>query len=137
MAMSKRQVAKKYGYKSGFEMETAEFLEGIGRFEGYETETIEFTQPEKVRKYTPDFAITKKCGGKMYIETKGRWLTDDRMKHRYIMASRPELDIRLVFMNPNVKISKGSKTTYATYCEKYGMKYSAVAKKVPAEWLEE
>lgn len=135
--MNKRQVALKYGFKSGFEMEFSEWLDSIGRNKGYEQWTIEWIQPEKKRKYTPDFHLDKKDGTRMYLETKGRWVTDDRMKHRYLANMKDKLDIRMVFENPKAKIKKGSKTTYAMYCEKYGIKYSPFKKAIPEEWLAE
>jgi hypothetical protein len=132
-----RAQALKLGFRSGFEMEVSEFLASLNRYVGYEEDTILYTQPEKPRKYTPDFILLKKDGSKMYLETKGRWTTDDRLKHGYIRACHPELDIRFVFQNPNQKIRKGSKTSYADYCEKKGFAYSPLKKQVPPEWLEE
>lgn len=132
-----RATALKLGFRSGFEKEVSDFLASLGRWVGYEEDTIEYTQPEKPRKYTPDFILMKKDGTKMYIETKGRWTTDDRLKHSYIKSCHPDLDIRFVFQNPDIKIRKGSKTTYAMFCEKKGYKYSPLKKQIPKEWLEE
>lgn len=136
-ALSQRQVAKLHGFRSGFEQKIAEYLQSINRFEGYECETLIYEQPAQKRRYTPDFVLIKSNGEKMYIETKGRWVTADRMKHRLLQQTRPELDIRLVFQNPKTKINKGSKTTYAMYCEKYDIKYSQEPKTIPKDWLEE
>ena len=53
-----------------------------------------------------------------------------------ILASNPDIDLRIIFQNPNQKISKGSKTTYELYATKIGIKH--VAKKdMPLEWLNE
>jgi hypothetical protein len=72
----------------------------------------------------------------MYVETKGRWTTADRKKMKYVLQCNPDIDIRIVFQNPNQKISKGSKTSYEAYALKMGIKH--VAKKmIPAEWLAE
>jgi len=72
----------------------------------------------------------------MYIETKGRWTAIDRKKMKHVLNSNPDKDIRLVFQNPNQKISKGSKTTYEAYALKIGIKH--VAKKdMPTEWFNE
>jgi len=127
----------KKGFRSGFEATVNEYLTAMEIEFGYETDTILYTQPEKPRKYTPDFVLTKKDGTKMYIETKGRWTTEDRLKHGYIKECHPDLDIRFVFQNPNTKIRKGSKTSYADFCEKKGYKYSPLKKQIPEEWLEE
>ena len=67
------------------------------------------------------------------IETKGRWTTEDRKKHLLIKDQHPELDIRFVFQNPKGKIRKGSKTTYADYCDKHGILWAD--KEIPNEWL--
>ena len=56
------------------------------------------------------------------------------MKH--ILASNPNIDLRIVFQNPNQKISKGSKTTYESYAIKIGIKHIA-KKDMPEDWLKE
>ena len=45
------------------------------------------------------------------------------------------MDIRCVFTNANSKIKKGSKTSYADWCERHGFLYAN--KFIPDEWLEE
>lgn len=69
------------------------------------------------------------------MESKGIFDTADRQKHLYIKKQYPHLDIRFVFDNPNGKIYKGSKTTYADWCRKYGFQFAK--KLIPAEWLKE
>ena len=72
----------------------------------------------------------------MYIETKGRWTTADRTKMKHVLQSNPGIDIRMVFQNPNQKLSKTSPTTYETFARKLGIMH--VAKKdIPAEWFAE
>lgn len=61
--------------------------------------------------------------------------TADRKKHLLIREQYPHLDIRFVFQNPNNKLYKGSKTTYAMWCEKYGFKYAT--KLIPTAWFKE
>ena len=53
-----------------------------------------------------------------------------------ILASNPDIDLRIIFQNPNQKISKGSKTTYESYALKIGIKHVA-KKEMPIEWLAE
>jgi len=133
---SKRAAALKYGYKSGLEHVVAEAIKSTPYDLKYETEIINYVVPERKAKYTPDFVFTKRNGQFMFVETKGRWTTADRTKMKYVLASNPGLDIRMVFQNPNQRLSKTSKTTYAEYALKLGIRY--VAKKdIPAEWLEE
>jgi hypothetical protein len=74
-------------------------------------------------------------GGKMYVETKGRWVKTDRLKFDLIFEQYPGIDIRFVFQNPNAKLYKGSKTTYAQYCDKKGWRWAK--KEIPEEWLKE
>lgn len=85
--------------------------------------------PAKEHTYTPDFLL-KRSG--IIVETKGQFTSEDRQKHLYVKAQHPELDIRFVFQNPNAPIYKGSKTTYAKWCEKHGFKYAT--RLIPLEW---
>lgn len=117
------------GYRSGLEVEVGKDLESRGVPVEYEPYSIEYEQPPKKRRYTPDFVLPNG----IIIETKGRFVTSDRQKHLYIKASRPDLDIRFVFTNPHARISKVSKTTYAAWCDKHGFKWAE--KRVPDAWL--
>jgi hypothetical protein len=107
---------------------------------GFETEKVEYEKPARKSKYTPDFIIKQRPDGSprnrpLIVETKGRFLTADRQKHLLIKRQHPELDIRFVFSNPNARISKTSKTTYAAWCEKHGFQYAKEV--IPQAWLEE
>ena len=113
-----RQAAYKYGYRSGLELKVADQIKEAKYPVNYETETLQYVVPQKNSKYTPDFIFTKKNGKTMYIETKGRWTSTDRQKMKNILASNPDIDLRIIFQNPNQKISKGSKTTYEAYALK-------------------
>lgn len=89
----------------------------------YESEHLKYIVPAVKHTYTPDFVCTTKEGKKIYIETKGRFTTSDRKKMLLVKEQYPELDIRIVFQNPNIKISKTSTTTVAEWCIKYNIKY--------------
>ena len=137
---SKRQIALKYGFRSGLEEDNAKELVKIGVDFTYEETKISYVKPERTSKYTPDFIITSRPDGTprskhLVIETKGRFLTADRQKHLLVKRQHPDIDIRFVFNNPNAKISKSSKTTYASWCEKHGFLYARNS--VPRAWLEE
>lgn len=97
----------------------------------YEKHKIKFTQPTAARTYTPDFLLPNG----IFIETKGRFESDDRKKHLWVKEQHPELDIRFVFTNPNAKINKGSPTSYADWCTKNGFQYAA--KSIPISWIKE
>jgi hypothetical protein len=127
----KRGIPK--GYRSGLEEKVSRQLEASGLPWSYESMKIRYIAPESSHTYTPDFPLGKNA--QIIIETKGRFLSDDRKKHLLIKTQHPELDIRFVFVNPNTKINKGSKTSYADWCNKYGFKWAV--KLIPQEWLEE
>jgi hypothetical protein len=120
-----------HGFRSGLEDKVAEQLRGEGIDPRYESLTIEYVKPERKAKYTPDFPLPNG----IIVETKGRFITEDRQKHLLVKAQHPHLDIRFVFSNPNTRISKTSATTYAMWCEKYGFLYAA--KLIPLSWIKE
>lgn len=119
------------GYRSGLEDKIAQQLIGNGIKPEYETVTITYRQPEKRSRYTPDFILPNG----IVIETKGRFLSSDRQKHKWIRDQHPDLDIRFVFSNSRARLNKQSETTYADWCDKYQFKYAD--KFVPPEWLSE
>jgi hypothetical protein len=133
-------VGRKYGFRSGLEERTAAELDTLGVKFTFEQQKVEYIKPARQAKYTPDFIITHRPDGTprdrpLVVETKGRFLTDDRQKHLLIRDQHPELDIRFVFSNPNQRISKTSKTTYAVWCEKHGFQFAK--ERIPKAWLEE
>lgn len=127
---SKRSVAVKLGFRSGFENEIYKQIERNGEEPKYETFKIDYVIPESKHKYTPDFILDNG----IIIETKGRFVTSDRKKHLLIKKQHPELDIRFLFQNAKAKLNKGSKTTYADWCEKNGFIYAD--KFIPKEWFD-
>ena len=122
------------GYRSGLEDKLSEQISDAGLDVNYETDKITYTVPERQSTYTPDFRINT-SNGEFYIEGKGRWTVDDRHKHLLIREQHPNLDIRFVFSNANAKLYKGSPTTYAQWCDKFGFRYAN--KTIPSEWLQE
>jgi len=126
-----RANAIKHGYRSGFEHTISQQLsEAKVKFK-YENTVINYIKPETHHTYTIDFTLPNG----ILVETKGRWVLEDRKKHMLIKKQHPELDIRFVFMNPNGKIRKGSKTTYANFCDKHDIIWAA--KTIPQEWYNE
>lgn len=120
----------KHGYRSGLEEKIARQLEVCGIKVDYETEKIKY-RVDKVCTYTADF----KLPNGIIIETKGRFVVADRMKHLLIKKQYPDLDIRFVFTNSKSKLYKGSKTSYGDWCTKHGFLYAD--KQIPKEWLNE
>ena len=126
-----RATPKTLGFRSGLEERVAKQLEELGVVAEYETQKIKYTIPESVHTYTPDFILPNG----IIIETKGRFLLADRKKHILIKKQMPHLDIRFVFMNSAAKLNKGSKTTYADWCDKQGFVYAD--KLIPELWIKE
>lgn len=118
-------------FRSGLEGITAEWLRSRGISFEYETRKIKYTKPESEHTYTPDFILPNG----IIIETKGRFVAADRAKHLLVKEQHPEYDIRFVFSRSSEPLYRGSPTTYAKWCDKYGFKYSD--RTIPTEWVEE
>lgn len=129
--LTAKQVAAKYGFRSGLEERIAEQLDKAGVEYTYEKLKLDYVKPASKHVYTPDFVLSNG----IIIETKGRFLLADRQKHILVKRHNPTLDIRFVFSNSNARISKTSATTYAQWCIKNGFKYSD--KTIPEEWFNE
>jgi hypothetical protein len=128
-----RRRAIQHGYRSGLEETVANQLKSKQVEYQYESKDniVKYTVPAKTHSYLPDF----KLHNGIIVETKGRFVLADRKKHELIKQQYPDLDIRIVFTNSNARISKGSKTTYAMWCEKLGIPYAD--KVIPEAWLNE
>ena len=129
--LTAKQVAAKYGFRSGLEERIAEQLDKAGVEYTYEKLKLDYVKPASKHVYTPDFVLSNG----IIIETKGRFLLADRQKHILVKRHNPTLDIRFVFSNSNARISKASTTTYAQWCKKNGFKYAD--KTIPEEWMDE
>ena len=128
--------ALKNGWRSGLEARNGARLDALGVSYDFEGERIAYTKPSRLCRYTPDFPLTTLGTGKrLYIETKGRFMVEDRQKHILIQEQSPQFDIRFVFTNPRTKLSKTSPSTYASWCEKHGFLYAKEL--IPEEWLHE
>lgn len=102
------------GYRNKFETKAASILP-----KNVEYETIKL--PYVIdHNYIPDFIDQD---NKVIYETKGRFTAIDRRKHMALKQQHPEWTIVLVFQNPNIKISKNSKTNYGQWCDKNGIRW--------------
>lgn len=124
-------ISRAGAYRSGLEDKVSKQLESKGIAFDYEIWKIPYTIPESYHIYTPDFLLPNG----IFVETKGLWDSDDRKKHQLIREQYPELDIRLVFSSSRSKLYKGSKTSYAEWCEKRNIVFAD--KLIPVEWLKE
>lgn len=133
-----RSQAIKKGFRSGLEEQFSAWLKAnYSDPVIYEGVKIKYTVPSSSHTYTPDFYFPSKKTN-LFIETKGRFVSQDRKKQLLIKQQHPEYDIRFVFSNPSAKINKGSKTTYGMWCEKNGFKYCSIYQTdVLLEWLNE
>ena len=80
--------------------------------------------------YTPDFILPNG----VWLEAKGYWDSKDRKKIKSVIQQNPDIDLRMVFQAPFNTISKKSKTTYAQWCDKLGIKWTSFAT-IPIDWL--
>ena len=127
---NKFKAARKHGYRSGLELKVSQYLDTKKIVFKYEAIKIEW-EDLAYRTYTPDFVLPNN----IIIEVKGRFITQDRRKHREIKRQHPHLDIRFVLENSKRKLYKGAKTTYKEWCERYGFLY--YDRIIPESWLKE
>ena len=128
--LTSNEVGLRYGFRSGLEERIATELETESVVFEFEETKLEYTKPQKVHTYTPDFYLPKQ---EIFIETKGLFTSADRQKMRLVKEQHPDLDIRFIFNNSKSRISKKSKTTYGMWCDKYGFPFAD--KHLPQEWL--
>ena len=124
------RAAMKHGYRSGLEIKVKDYLKEHKVKFKYEAIKIEW-EDLMYRTYTPDFVLPNG----LIIEVKGLFTASDRRKHVAIKKQHPNLDIRFVFESSKRKLSKGAKSTYATWCEKNKFLYAD--RIVPEYWLKE
>ena len=114
-------------FKSGLEEKVSDLLCELGVDYEYEGISFDYTITHE---YTPDFYLENG----IVLETKGFWRPEDRRKIKQVITDNPEIDLRMVFQDPYKKISKKSKTTYAKWCSRYGIKWCAFHA-IPVDWL--
>jgi hypothetical protein len=119
---------KRLRFRSRFELHLAKGL--ADNKVKFEYESKKFLYIPKPRTYTPDFYLIESG---IYIEAKGHLDKADRVKMALVKQQHKDLDIRFVFMNARNKIYKGSKTTYADWCNKHDFRWAE--KSIPMEWF--
>lgn len=137
--MIKKKIKNKksqYEFKSKFEAVVGDYLTNNNE-KGelhYEVDALKFIQPEVQRSYKPDFKIADN----VYIECKGIFSVEDRKKMLWVKEQHPEKTFYLLFYNAYQKLRKGSKTTYAEWCDKHGFIWADWFKSgrtIPTEWF--
>tara|TARA_R100000781_G_scaffold58030_1_gene37431 strand:- start:145 stop:495 length:351 start_codon:yes stop_codon:yes gene_type:complete len=114
-------------FRSQLEEKVSDLLCELGIDYEYEPTKVPY---EIQHHYSPDFLLPNG----IYLETKGYWDSADRRKMKAVVEQNPDLDIRMVFQAPFNTISKKSKTTYAKWCEKHKIPWTAWHN-IPMEWL--
>lgn len=113
---------KKTGkFRSKFEETVSKVL---GREYHYEPKShvLSYAVPESYHKYLPDFVK-----GNIYIECKGVFDLASRKKMKLLREQHPDLRIIMVLQAPNNPIRKGSKTTYAKWCEQNNIEWCSLS----------
>lgn len=114
-------------FRSGLERQVADLLNKFNVDFEYESLKVPYTIPHN---YNPDFILANG----ICLETKGYWEAEDRRKILAVIQQNPELNLKMVFQDPNKKISKKSKTSYSAWCDKHGIQWCSYAK-IPIDWL--
>lgn len=114
--------------RSGLEDKVAAQLNAAGI--GFEYEKLKLGYSIE-HTYNPDFILSNG----IIVECKGLFTSEDRSKHLAVKKAHPGIDVRFVFSRSASPLYKGSKSTYASWCEKYG--YPHADKLIPEAWLKE
>ena len=117
-----------HGFRSRFEFEFAQYLAKSKIKYKYEKDKFRYIVP--IKSYTPDFYLMDYG---FYLELKGNLDVTDRVKHLLVKEQNSSLDVRFIFPNSKKKIYKGSKTTYAAWCDRHGFLYAD--NRIPNTWL--
>ena len=117
-----------HGFRSRFEFEFAQYLAKSKIKYKYEKDKFRYIVP--IKSYTPDFYLVEYG---FYLELKGNLDVTDRVKHLLVKEQNEGLDVRFIFPNSKKKIYKGSKTTYANWCDRHGFLYAD--NRIPNIWL--
>ena len=108
-------------FASTFEAQVAEYLSAIGA--EWQYEPVRLPWIPKLRLYVPDFFVRLPNGESFYLEAKGYFDPSARVKMSQIKKQYPDLDIRMFFMNEDVKIPPAKVTTYGDWADKNGFRY--------------
>ena len=126
-AYDKLKNKKEPKFRSKLEEKVATLLKELGVSYEYESTQVPYVIQHN---YTPDFLLPNH----VYLETKGYWDAADRRKVLAVKRDNPEVDLRMVFQSPYNTISKKSKTTYAKWCERHDIPWTAYHE-IPLDWL--
>ena len=126
-AYDKLKNKKEPKFRSKLEEKVATLLKELGVSFEYESTQVPYVIQHH---YTPDFLLPNH----VYLETKGYWDAADRRKVLAVKRDNPDIDLRMVFQSPYNTISMKSKTTYAKWCDKHDIPWTAYHE-IPLDWL--
>jgi hypothetical protein len=126
----KPRTSKAAAWRSGLEERVAHELRLQGVPFAFEEVVVPYIK--RPATYTVDFHLQRNG---ILVETKGLFVSEDRTKHLLVKAQHPDLDIRFVFSRATSPLRKGSRTTYAAWCDKHGFPWAQTS--IPREWIEE
>lgn len=112
-------------YRSQLEQQIALDLLKAGCNASYEKDRFKYTI---TKAYTPDFRV-----GDFFIEVKGWWPSSERSKFLAVVICNPDLPIFVALQRPQQTLSKQSKTTYAQWCDKHGIRWCPTP--IPLDFL--
>ena len=114
-------------FRSKLEERVADLLSNLGISYEYESTIVPYVIQHN---YTPDFLLPSG----VFLECKGYWAPEDRRKIKAVKKQNPDIEILMVFQSPYNRISKSSKTTYAQWCDRHGIRWSSY-QEIPIDWL--
>ena len=114
-------------FRSKLEERVADLLSNLGISYEYESTIVPYVIQHN---YTPDFLLPSG----VFLECKGYWAPEDRRKIKAVKKQNPDIEILMIFQAPYNRISKSSKTTYAQWCDKHGIRWSSY-QEIPIDWL--
>ena len=114
-------------FRSKLEERVADLLSNLGISYEYESTLVPYVIQHN---YSPDFLLPSG----VFLECKGYWAPEDRRKIKAVKEQNPDIEILMIFQAPYNRISKSSKTTYAQWCDKHGIRWSSY-QEIPIDWL--
>lgn len=121
MSRGKRTKTKRANYRSGLEETIGKCMDAALIRWKHEDEKLRYIVPQQTKTYNPDFTIPETPH--LIVEAKGIFSATDRKKMVLVKLQHPDREILMVFGRAKNPIRKGSKTTYADWCDKNGIKW--------------
>jgi len=125
MSRGRKHKTRLHTFRSGLEKVVGDHLNAALIPFLHESEKLKYVVPESSKTYNPDFTIPE--APHLIVEAKGIFSAADRKKMVLIKQQYPERQILMVFGRARNFLRKGSKTTYADWCDKNEIKWVDLA----------